>query len=584
MRFTRFVFMISLAALCSRAVTPLVAQEKVRDGEPITGSLPKEVARDVIERWNATDTKRVRGPFTLAATDTLRGDLAVINGPVKIAGVVTGHVVAINADVTLEPSAHINGSLTVVGGDVSGRTPASVKGEVQNFRAQLRYTQDNERIALATEALDYVRLQRWRRNREIQGAFGDFFAASAHTYNRVEGLPLVLGPRLRTRHGDTRATVELFGIFRTGDQLSWEPANLGHRLRAEVRQGRTLGYALGGRLYDEVEAVEHWALKDDEVGLASALFTRDFRDYYQRHGGSGYATLFGPAQTSLTVSLGRERWDSRVARNPFSVFQSGDKWRANPLADNGVMNLLTVTGLVDTRNDTDRPRSGWFLSAEYERGSGELTNIAPTTAGTRTTVPGDITYARALLDFRRYNRLAPNTQLNVRVVAGGVLAGDQLPIQRRFSVSGADALPGYDFRSKTGTTDVGTCASGLDSAFTLLGRPAQCDRFMLVQAEWKNDFRFSLFRDRDGNEWRPFNRRLRVDGTWVVFLDSGRGWLVGEGDNGLHYGKANLPALRTWRSDVGAGLDFGSFGVYIAQSVSDTDLKPNVFVRIGRRF
>ncbi|MEO7999521.1 MAG: hypothetical protein ABI852_18865 [Gemmatimonadaceae bacterium] len=173
--------------------------------------------------------------------------------------------------------------------------------------------------------------------------------------------------------------------------------------------------------------------------------------------------------------------------------------------------------------------------------------------------------------------------MNVRLVAGGVLSGDQLPIQRRFSVSGADALPGYDFRSKTGEIDGGTCASGSDSAFTKLGRPAQCDRFMLVQAEWKNDFRFSLFRDKDGGGWRLFNRQLRVDGTWVVFMDSGRGWLIGEGD-GLHYGKSSLPALRTWRTDVGAGLDFGSFGVYVAQSVSDTELKPNVFIRLGRRF
>ena len=151
-----------------------------------------------------------------------------------------------------------------------------------------------------------------------------------------------------------------------------------------------------------------------------------------------------------------------------------------------------------------------------------------------------------------------------------------------FSVSGADALPGYDFRSKTGTTDVGSCASGADTAFTRLGRPAQCDRFLLLQAEWKTDFHFTFFRDRDGTS--RLNRRLHADGSWVVFANSGRGWLVGEGDNGLHYGKASLPALNTWRTDIGGGLDFGSFGVYIAQSVSNTRLNPNVFVRLGRRF
>lgn len=566
------------------AAGTLAAQDtNVRDGgRARDGSLPRDVAREVADRWNAAGTHRVRGPFSLVVTDTLRGDLAIIDGPVSIAGVVTGDLIVINANVTMDSSGRVGGSLTVVGGDVSGRSAVSVKGDVRAWRARFRYTEVAERIEPVRESDDVARWQRWRRNHENQGAWGDVFAASSHTYNRVEGLSLLLGPRLRTRHGNTAVTVETFGIFRTGDQLSWEPANLGYKLRAEVRQGRTFGFVAGTRLYEDVAPVEHWGLSDDEVGLASVLFTRDYRDYYQRHGGDGYFGLFGPARSSLTASLGEERWGSRVERNPWSVFNSGDRWRTNPVADNGVVHLITITGQLDTRNDINRPRSGWLLNAEYERGRGTLTSIAPTTVNTRTTLPGDITYARALFDFRRYNRLAPNTQLNVRIVAGGVLAGDPLPAQRRFSVSGAGAVPGYDFRSKTGVTDVGSCASGSDSIFTSLGRPAQCDRILLLQAEWRSDFHLSLGGDRDGNR-RGF-WRARADGDWVVFMNSGRGWLVGEGDNALHYGKASLPPFRTWRADIGGGLDFGILGVYVAQSLSDTNLKPNVFIRLGRRF
>ncbi|MEP6834724.1 MAG: hypothetical protein ABJB74_15115 [Gemmatimonas sp.] len=566
-------------------VPVLAAQDPARTRESTAG-LPRGVGREVIDRWNAVDTKRVRGPFTLAATDTLRGDLAIVDGPAKIAGVVTGQVVVINANISFEPTGRIDGTLTVVGGEVQNRTGTSVKGDVREWLTRLRYTESGEHFEPVAEMSELARWQRWGRNHEVQGAWGDFFAASAHTYNRVEGLPLLLGPRFRTRHGDTRVTVEALGIFRTGEQLSWEPLNLGHRVRAELRQGHDAGYALGARIYDEVEPVERWALTDNEVGLASALFTRDFRDYYQRHGGSGYASLFGPGQTNLTVSLARERWDSRSARNPWSLFYSGDQWRINPASDNGLINLVTVTGQLDTRNNIDRPRSGWLLKAEFERGAGTLTKIAPTTVGTRSTETGSIVYSRALFDLRRYNRLAPNTQLNLRMIGGGVLAGDQLPLQRRFSVSGADALPGYDFRSKTGLTDVGSCASGPDTAYAALGRPAQCDRFALFQAEWKTEFSFSLFRDpAEGGQSRwPFNRRFRAEGNWVVFMNTGRGWLIGGGDDALHYGKADLPTLRSWRTDVGGGLDFGSFGVYIAQSVTDTDLRPNVFLRLGRRF
>jgi len=566
------------------ASPPVWAQDDARSAARVEDrALPRNVANEVANRWNAADTRRVRGAFSLASTDTVHGDLAVINGPVRIAGVITGQLVVINANLTFESTGRVHKDLTVVGGAVAGRLPTSVTGEMRVWKALLRYEEVGDRITPVVSDHDEARWRRWQRNYEEQGAWGDLFAASAHTYNRVEGLPLVIGPRLRTNHGDTRTTVEVFGIFRTGDQLSWERANLGHRVRAEVRQGRRSGFAIGGKLYDEVTPVERWALSDDEVGLASVMFTRDFRDYYQRHGGSGYATVFGPGQSSLTVSVGEERWASRAARNPWSIFGSNDLWRANPAADRGLMQLVSVTGRLDTRNDDDRPRSGWLLSAEYERGNGELTRVAPSTVGTRTTAPGNIAYARALLDLRRYNRVAPNTQLNLRVLAGGVLAGDQLPTQRRFSVSGADALPGYDFRSKTGPTDVGTCSSGSDSVYTAIGRPAQCDRVLLLQAEWKSDFHFSLFgKDDEGGGW--WNHRVRADGMWVVFMDSGRGWLIGDGESALHYGISSLPALDTWRTDVGAGLDFGSFGVYVAQSISDTNLKPNFFIRLGRRF
>jgi hypothetical protein len=575
--------LLGFALVTSLPVARANAQQDEDRASVLQNSLSRAVAREVADRWNAPDTRRIRGPLSLAATDTLRGDLAVLDGPVRVAGVVTGSLVVINADVTFEPTGKIGGELTVVGGEVLNRTPSSVRGDVREWRARLRYTMEDEKLEPVEESAVLARWQRWQRSHEVQGAWGDFFAASAHTYNRVEGLPLIVGPRLRTVHGDTRATFEVFGIFRTGDQLSWEQQNLGHRIRAEVRQGRNAGYVLGGRLYNEVEPVERWALKDNEVGLASVLFRRDFRDYYQRHGASGYASLFGPGATSLTVSLGRERWSSRDGLNVWSLFQPGDPWRPNPKMDEGLINLLTITGQLDTRNNVERPRSGWLLKAEFERGSGELTHVAPTTPGTRSTIPGDITYSRLFLDFRRYNRLAPNTQLNIRAVTGGVLAGDQLPMQRRFSVSGADALPGYDFRSKTGETDVGSCATGMDTLYTQLGRPANCDRFALLQLEWKTDFRFSIFRDKNEGRW-PFNRRFHADGSWVVFMNTGRGWLVGDEDNRLHYGKSNLPTLGTWRTDVGAGLDFGAFGVYVAQSVRDTDLKPNVFVRLGRRF
>jgi hypothetical protein len=53
---------------------------------------------------------------------------------------------------------------------------------------------------------------------------------------------------------------------------------------------------------------------------------------------------------------------------------------------------------------------------------------------------GRTTYDRVFLDVRRYNRVSAEGQLNLRVVAGGWLSGDELPLQRRFSLVGTRAM------------------------------------------------------------------------------------------------------------------------------------------------
>ena len=576
--------MAALVLAAASGALQLGAQD--RDDIERVGGVPRETARALVAIWNAPGTRRIRGDFELVAGDTVRGDLAIMGGRSRLAGTVLGQLVALNGDVRLTSTGRVERDLTVVGGDFDydGDRPG-VGGDVRVWSARIRYHEEGDTL-VADDRDPFSRFSRFRD--DDQGSTrSDFLVTSAHTYNRVEGLPLYVGPRFRARTGDTRFTAELFGIFRTGNRLAWERENLGHALRVEVRQGRRSGLGIGGRLFDEVDAVEQWPLRKGEVGLASFLFTRDYRDYWQRHGGNAYVALFGPRRgTELRASYGEERWTSRNARNVPSLIDNDVPWRVNPLVDEGVMKLLTISGSLDTRNDREDPRSGWLLHGEFERGNGTLDVVAQTTPDVRSQSVGTpVTYSRAFADFRRYNRLGPGAQLNLRAVAGGWLSGDPLPLQRRFSVSGVDALPGFDFRRMIGEkADVGTCATGADVAYAALGRPAQCERMVLLQAEWKGSFRVNLFgrEDRFGDR-RYATDRFSADGNWVVFANSGRGWLLGDrGD--LRVGTGRVPETGTWRTDLGGGLDFGGFGVYVAQAVSESGLKPNFFVRLGHRF
>jgi len=567
-------------ALLSLSPTVLTAQDPT---ERRVGNVPRDVTRDAIALFNGPTTKRVRGDFVLAASDTVRSDVAVLGGSARVAGVITGQLVVMNGDATLEGSARIERSLTVIGGTFSSTERTAVGGDIRVWSARLRYRESGDTLVADAERDLFARWSRWQRD-DPNGSDSELFLTTAHTYNRVEGLPVYLGPRLRVRNGDTQVNAELFGVFRTAVPFEWTPDNLGHRVRLELRQGRKTGMFVGGRLFDEVDAVEKWQLSDSEVGLSSFVFTRDYRDYWQRHGAQGYVGAFGPAKSEIRATFGEERWRSRRARGVPSLFNSDIPWRINPQSDAGVMRVLTVGGQVDTRNSPEIPRSGWWVQGEFERGSGTLDAVALATTATRAQVAGGITYARALIDLRRYNRLAPGAQLNLRVVAAGWVDGDPLPLQRRFSVSGIDALPGFDFRQMVGTVDVGTCATGDPNQYAALGRPAQCERIMLVQAEWKGDFRVNLFGGDEGFGDRRWTAgRFRADGAWVLFANSGRGWLVGNGSTVLSLSRG-VPPLNSWRTDIGGGFDFGSLGIYVAKAVSDGSLPANVYVRLGRRF
>ncbi len=583
---------IGVVALAAASTLPTLAMAQTRaadrtgpaENERRVGGLPRDVSLEAVALWNAAATRRVRGDFTLLASDTVRGDLAVLRGKSRISGVVLGQLLAINGDVTIADSGRVQGVLTVLGGALDTPNATATGGEVRVWSARLRYRESGDSLTAELDHEFFSRWSRWPRASD-SGTKSELLVTTANAYNRVEGLPLLVGPRLRASSGDTRATVELYGVFRTGDRLSWETQNRGHRVLVELQQGQRAGVRVGGRLFDVVDAVEQWQLTDQEVGLAAFLATRDYRDYWRRHGASGHVALFAGRALELRAEYGQERWSARQSRGIWSIFNDDVPWRPNPDADEGVLHLASAKATIDTRNSVDTPRRGWLVSAVVERGSGTLTRLAPTTVGVRTAAAGATDYTRGLLDVRRYNQLAPGARLNLRAVLGGWLAGDALPAQRRFSTSGIDALPGFDFRRSLNSADVGTCATGSDAGYAQLGRPAQCERMVLLQAEWKGDFRIRLFGDRDwfGDRRRATTHRS-ADGAWVVFANSGRGWLVHGTDANLRFAREDVPPLNSWRTDLGGGFDFGDFGVYLAQAVSQSGLSPNLYVRLGRRF
>ncbi len=547
--------------------------------------LPRDVADEVIRFFNDSSTLHFSGRMRVPEGRGIDGSVAVIGGPVTVAGRISGRLVVVNGDLALESGAVIGGDVIVVGGMVSGEADADVQGEIRSYREVLRYRREGDVLIHAPER-EWPRWARRFRASEARRSRSDFFLALGGTYNRVEGASVVFGPRVDAWLNDgVRFQGDLFGIVRSGRSFSLDRGDFGYRTRGELVFGSSrANLGLGARAYDVVQSVEPWPLKDYEAGWGSFLFHSDYRDFYGRRGGAVYAALRPSRQATLQLEWREERHYSLDAVDPWTIFRSEVPWRANSAVSDGRYRSAVTSVRVDTRNDRAEPTAGVFLTGELEIGRGtSITGTLDPTIACATppcqtpdyTADGRLSYRRFFLDARTYLRVTPAGRLNLRLAGGGKLGGETLPVQRRASVGGPDPLPGYGFRDLS-------CGGA-----NIPGAPALCDRVVVAQAEYRTHLGFD-FGPGWVNDWgdeesdyEPFH----VSGPdIVVFADAGRAWSVGTAAGQIP--SDQWPALSTFLTDLGIGLDFGPLGFYLAKAVGQGASARDVTftVRMGRRF
>lgn len=570
-----------LTALLLALAAPLAAQERPASADTLHRSgLPPEVQEEIVAFFNAPGTLHFTGSTRVPAERVVTGDVAVLGGPLVVGGRIEGRVVVVNGDVELLPGASVEGDLTVVGGEITGAEEARVGGEIVAYSERLRYRREREGIALAEP--------RERSRRSDRSGRGSFLVTTGQSYNRVEGLPIHFGPVVQTP-GSNPLRVSAQAIYRTEDGPPLETDQWGHRVSVEQFLGGRRAFRVGAGVHSLVTPIEGWHLTDTENGLSTLFFQRDFRDHYERKGWSAFAVLEPRgAPFSLTAEYRSELHGSRAAGDPWAVFEGTDEWRPQPLAGEGRLRSLLGSARIDTRNDRQDPSTGWYVSGEVERAlESELVRPALVSLG-----PADVLravsppvaygeFTRGLVDVRRYNRVSPDSRLNLRLLAGGSLDGSPLPAQRQHALGGEGSLPGYslfslDCGARSGRVYRGSRAPLPENAATggAVYFPSYgCDRFALLQGEYRGKLSFRF--DWHDHSWHDHeeegdDHEWDASLDWVTFVDVGRGWAV-RGEN------------EETAVDAGIGLLFDRVGVYAALPLRD-GRGVNLFVRIGPRF
>jgi len=561
-----------------------VAQAQVQDHpRGADWELPAYVAGPMLDYLNDPNTLVVRGGTRVPAGTVVEGDLAVVGGALTLGGRIAGSVLVIDGDADLLPGAEILGNLTVAGGTVFGRGEAHIAGEVSEYPAHLRYRAVGDRFE-TDEAPPTME------DAAPPGtlARADFLIASGRSYNRVEGMPITLGPVLETA-GSNPFRLRAHAIYRTESGATLEPGALGYQLRAEQEIGGHGRLRVGGGLHSVIDPIEEWHLRNLENSLSTFLFRRDFRDHFERRGWSAFASLRqlrGPWEVDLIGVW--ERHTSVASGSPWTLFRNEDAWRPQPLVGEGRIVTLAAETRYDTRSIAADPATGWLATGRLERTlSADLVRPAAVLAGPLPIVDPSVREAEpwggwthGFADVRRYNRLGPGSRMNVRLLAAGSLGRGALPPQRQHALGGEGSLPGYSlFQLDCGAREeqlfradavappaVGQVPAVFHTAYG-------CDRIAMVQAEYRGRLSVRLgweggpWGDGDGGGW---DLAWLADPEWVLFFDAGQGW-------------ARERRSEDLAANIGAGILFSRVGVYAAAPLSGEG-GLHLFVRLGPRF
>ncbi|MCI0432477.1 MAG: BamA/TamA family outer membrane protein [Gemmatimonadetes bacterium] len=530
--------------------------------------LPDTAAERVVAFYNAATTIRLSGESQLAAGARIIGNVAVLGGPFTVRGTVEGDVIVINGDLRLEPGAVITGSVTVVGGDVTD-DGGRIGEELMLHPEPLRFRHDADGLVYAPDSFQST----LSAGREFGFGRTDFLIAARRDYNRVEGLPIAIGPRIRI--GDSNPTMlEALAIYRSSAGLRIDPDRMGYALRAEQFLGGGRTARLGLALESEIIPIENAGLSDRENALATFVLHTDYRDAFEREGWLAYLRFARAGWPhDFTVEYRDERHRSVTTASPWSLFDNAETWRPEPVVAEGTLRSVAGRMVYDTRNEVVSPATGWHITVSAEQGiGGRLTEPGFAYPGETDTTAVPASRARTRftsgeLDVRRYARISPGARMAVRAFAAGSVNGGALPAQRQWALGGEGTLPGYALhefdcgaRRRIVTVD--------DSdAFPYYG----CDRIALVQIEYQATLpvieRISL-----GSGFG-----LEYPVRWVAFFDAGRAWNEPDALDGRERGANDFSA------DAGIGLRIGSVGAYLAVPLSSGGHGVNFFIRLGRR-
>jgi hypothetical protein len=380
-----------------------------------------------VDLEDETKTKSFEGGKTVDREETIRGNIVVKGGDLKIYGTIEGDVLVVGGTLFVKDGGKVTGNARVINGDIVKEDGGIVEGYMDKTNSSTAsYREDRNRLRYPGRTFNVP----WA---DEQGNLDNFL----FRYNRVEGIFVGLGSE-KKYNWDGARSFTTFGSVGWGFRSHTWRGNLGLARQFAIKNpDANEMIELGVEGYSLTDSKDAWLIDVNENTAAAVFFHEDFRDYFQREGFTGHVAYYQQSEGfkfELKLAYLRDTYDSLRNVTDWALFGGSKSFRANPIIDAGEMRSIVASGGLSTITKTMHGPEGWSLYGKMEYGPSSLGGL--------------FNYSQYLVDVRRYQPITSFDNLNFRVRVGS--SDGTLPLQKMYDLGGLGTLHAFPFKFESG--------------------------------------------------------------------------------------------------------------------------------------
>ncbi len=381
------------------------------------------IAHADITDVSGKDKIKYIGDLVIEAGEVVDGDVVVMEGDLRIKGVVNGNAVVSYGDAFIDSGGVVNGDVVALRGKITVHKDATVTGEIVEQR-------------LYDISLDDPNFRKGETDRKLydekdesstEDDDAEFDAKLG--YNKVDGFFLGIEMPKIVKSSLTELTqMTLHGFLGYGfSNKRWQTYI---EMDKWFFENNRLEFGLEG--HDLTDTEDDWIIGNEENSLAAFFLHEDFRDYFYREGFGAHIAQYIGDKINFKVKYLADEYKIAENETDWALFGGNKKFKPNFWFLGEGMNIIPgMMRSLKVSGEMKMLYGDLLLNGSFEYAGGDE-------------LGGDFEFTRYIFETRGYFDLDDHQGIDYRLKLGS--SEKNLPPQKYFTLGGISTLRGFSYK------------------------------------------------------------------------------------------------------------------------------------------